>query len=254
MFKLNWNRFDHIFCIHFLPFKERMDRLKNELRRVDLLDNDRFSFEFTVPSEYDKVIFNYTKNVGRNNLLTVNQLNLVLGTYKILMQSKIMDYERILIIEDDIAFLKNKKEIQNIIDKLPDEYDICLFDKFKDKSITIDEYQSYIDDKINDCYSRYKRLKSCGCYSLTKKCIEKFIKMYETFLMITDEYTSIAELKTPLNKIFSVKNLACQISYIHSSNILHGGKNCIHDVYKLQGLDYREYNVGNFNYGDIIEG
>ena len=250
--KIDWSMFDHVFCIHHLPFRDRMPRLEAELRRVDLLDSPNFSFEFTVPSFYDKVVFGATKSAGLNDLLTVGQLNLVLATYRILALSEAMGYGRILIMEDDVAFLKDKKEIVATLEMLPERYDICLFDKFAYAGLPTEEYESYLRDTVNERYARYDRLKSCGCYSLNGSFIPLLKAAYERRLMITDEYTSVFDFGRPVEKIFSIKNLCCQVSYAGCSNVHHGGRNCIHDAYARQRLDYGEYSVGDFGYGDLL--
>lgn len=45
-----WDRFDRIVCLHYLPYmEERMGNITAELKRVGILDNPRFEWEFTVP-------------------------------------------------------------------------------------------------------------------------------------------------------------------------------------------------------------
>lgn len=33
-----WDRFDKIVCIHYLPYTERFENIKSELKRVGILD------------------------------------------------------------------------------------------------------------------------------------------------------------------------------------------------------------------------
>lgn len=35
---VNWSIFDKIVCIHYLPYKERLEPIKAELKRVGILD------------------------------------------------------------------------------------------------------------------------------------------------------------------------------------------------------------------------
>lgn len=36
--KPDWSMFDRIFCIHFLPYRERLPKIKEELGRIGVLD------------------------------------------------------------------------------------------------------------------------------------------------------------------------------------------------------------------------
>lgn len=33
-----WNRFDRIVCVHYLPYRERFENIKKELKRVGILN------------------------------------------------------------------------------------------------------------------------------------------------------------------------------------------------------------------------
>jgi hypothetical protein len=53
-----WNRFDKIVCIHYLPYKERFENIKRELKRVGILDLPQFEWCYTVDTDF----YNYVLN------------------------------------------------------------------------------------------------------------------------------------------------------------------------------------------------
>ena len=111
---IDWKKYiDHIYCIHYVPYSDRRERLEKELKRVGILDSGIFSWQLS----YD--IPKFTKNPLEDN--TYNHLQCYCN-------AKYMGYKKVMILEDDIVFLKDINMIQTLLDNLPNEYDICLFD------------------------------------------------------------------------------------------------------------------------------
>lgn len=241
---IDWKKyFDKIFCIHFMPFRERVAKLNSELSRVGILNSGIFEPRYTFPSVHCMALYNLLK---QNNLTTVPHnaaFNLMVTTYNIIKESMFMGYERILILEDDVAFLKNIDEIKDILDNIPSDFGICLFDKFKPYDMTDEEYKNQLKDNVNQYYFRFNRLFSTGCYSLSKSAILRLVNMYETDCENTDVYICKFDKTGPNDKIASIKNLCCQLTYEDASNILNGGIDNQDNIYKSQGLNYNDYNI-----------
>ena len=75
--------FDHIYCIHFVEYKERRPELMEELNRVGILDSGIFSFKYTFRTPLDNVLlnsYNFPRTNGIENF-DVPKLNLAMGHY-----------------------------------------------------------------------------------------------------------------------------------------------------------------------------
>ena len=252
--RVEWSDyFDHIYCVHYAPYKERKVELEKELDRVGILSSGIFSYHYTFPTPFDDDLmknpeFNHAEFGMRFNKGAVN---LAMGHYNIMAEAVSFGYNRILIIEDDIAFLKDINMIKNILDKMPDK-DIIIFDK-----ITPDERQYKMSlqyDKINDYYVNTGALVlwCSDCYSVNTKGMKHIIKNQETWFNVADYYTNcFAPYGGPWNiqfdgitRAFAIKNLACQKpNDITVSD--HGESKSIYQQNNQYncGIDLNDYNV-----------
>ena len=125
---IKWNLyFDKIYCVHFLPHKERLPLLLKELKRVGILDSGIFEWRYTIPDKYDDIIWPIA---SRNKWCSRKQyVNLALENHRILTEARLLELKRILIIEDDILFLTDISLIENILNNIPNQFGIVQFDK-----------------------------------------------------------------------------------------------------------------------------
>jgi hypothetical protein len=161
--------------------------------------------------------------------------------------------ERVLIIEDDSRFLNDITRIRAILEKMPIFHDIILFDHFA--NVPAETYAEYRRRTVNDEYSEYDDLDSCGCYSLSRHALQRFEKLYETVVIPADNYTSKIPLDG-LRKCFSLTNLSCQATYASSMSVSNAGANTIHRVYARSNIIYSNYNMNDgkeYGYGSVIE-
>ena len=126
---MKWkDRYDRIYCCHFLPQTEKLPRLMDELRRVGISDSGILEMRYTVPCRYDAVIWEKYKD--ESLAPSVAYVNICLEILKILYESRHFGYRRILLLENDVAFLKDIGEIDRMLDTAPLDYDIVQYDKF----------------------------------------------------------------------------------------------------------------------------
>ena len=136
---INWkNYFDHIFCIHYISEDriERHHQLINELTRVGIYNSGIFSFIYDTDNKFSNILYdnkllldkfkclNYEKNSKYAFRVTINHL-------QALYVAKLLKYNRILILEDDICFLKDLNQIEKILKNnihSLDQYNACMYD------------------------------------------------------------------------------------------------------------------------------
>lgn len=256
MNKINWTKyFDKIYCINFIQYKDRKKAMQKQLDRVGILDHPNFQFHHTFISPYTNLIFTICKqlNICKQPKMSLARFNLSLnGHYECIKKSEINDYEKILILQDDIRFLKDLNKCQQILINMPHDANLILFDKYKNINSQFIPYNNYFN-KFNTAYS-------AGLYMLDKKGISSIAKAYQNELTFSDWYwqdkfTSTNELK----KYCCNKNsLGIQIIYQNCQNGEKGNINSInyvHNIYIQQGINYQEYNLDqNYGYGKFIQG
>ena len=134
---IDWKRYvDGIYCINYLPYKERRKECEKELAAMDILHSPIFQFHWTYHNRYDAIILEHMNppykdfHNDRKELVT----NLTMAYYQILREAQERDQSSILTIEDDIRFVCNKWTMKNTLDRLPSGWDYIQFDKLLNNS------------------------------------------------------------------------------------------------------------------------
>lgn len=226
MNKINWyNYIDHIFCINYLP-NNRYDSFSKKLSEIDIDINNIPSSKLTFIYDHDLNLLNsrLSNNINMNNLLndinkliindfdykynyTKTTLKLSLNTYHILNIAKHFNYDRILYIEDDPVFLKDKNYLINALNRINTlDFDIFLgqgcycfnenmFNEdntingyYKDNILYEDEYFYKINEDVLSSYG------SSICI-ITKSGINKLLQL--------DEYLNYP---IAVESMFGIKN------------------------------------------------
>lgn len=145
---INWNKyFDHIFCITYLE-NNRYKKICEELDRVGILKSGIFEFYYDCDYKYKDIMHDALPadwvDRDQSKILTIYHYKL----WKIIGK---LNFNRVLILEDDVAFLKDLTKLQYYLDTA-NFGDITLFD-YTCASISNDSIESFF---------------STACYSLNK--------------------------------------------------------------------------------------
>ena len=268
--KLWDEKFDHIYLQHYPVYTERFDYIINELNRVGIYNCKNFSIYYSIPNQAEEIIYNYYKD---NNLLASDNININMFRqgythYRILNEAKMFNYERILIIHDDIRFLKDLELIYKIISGIPDEYDICLFDYINCLLDTIDDsidtpinkYCTKVNDSYYDGIQLLLLANTLCAYS--KQYIDILIKVFNYKFGVPDSYISAIsnDFDTMIElgiDIYNYKIIFCHprlaIQYQYKSSLVKELFKCDFDNYDQyqahpirflnKNIDYSMYNV-----------
>ena len=154
---IKWDeKFDAIYCISLADNISRRDDLKKELKRVGILDSNVFHWKITAKNELYKYIWsNQSLKANRWWFHLIGSLNCTLEHYAIYKESIALGYKHILILEDDIVFLKNIKEIEKTINNIPENYDILKFNSYFPTTSEEKLKEVIENNKINDYYFDY---------------------------------------------------------------------------------------------------
>ena len=125
-----WDRFDKIVCVHYLPYKDRVDGITEQLKRVGILDNPKFEWCYTVDNKFSRHLLNAIPQ--KIDLHNVNESNIkyTIDSYVLLKRLQFMGYKRVLILEDDIVFHKDLNFVAEVVDSTPDDFDVMNYDPF----------------------------------------------------------------------------------------------------------------------------
>lgn len=195
---INWNIFDKIYCIHYLPYRDRRNVIKKELSRIGIIDQKNFEFYYTVPNKYYDFLFwdDHIKSHLNLNMLNVNNLNYTINSYNLMNIIYRKKFKKVLIIEDDVFFLKNITEIKKLIDSCPiDNSNIINFEPFiwcPTKKFE-DEYRDILnkDEKVNNDYiklSNNRIVFDTGCIAFDLEFVEYYLDKQDDLFSPFDFY------------------------------------------------------------------
>ena len=113
--KIDWKKYvDQIYCITLT--KRNNENLYKELKRVDILDSGIYYEKEFINSPLFKTLYNNFNNNEVIHRYYNYSFDNLMSNYYYMKHAKSHDYKKILIIEDDVVFLKNKKYIIDILE------------------------------------------------------------------------------------------------------------------------------------------
>lgn len=226
----------------------RYDQLKKELKRVGVLDRVEFQWDF--PSPFKELARERTPATTFAHETAM--FSIILNHYRAIKTSYLIGCEHILIMEDDIRFLNDVVKIEQAIKTLPSDYDFAMFDRMKPSDMGEDEYLALKtrQDIAEGGWKPFESLTSGGCYSLSRRAMERLIEAYEKplgkkgegcILRHNDYYFRKSELGQDLKMFFVYPNVAVQA--IVGNGESHSNLNPYWVRNKEDGIKKEDYNL-----------
>ena len=243
---IDWKKyFDHIYCIHYLPYKERYRKCVDELTRVGIRESGVFSWKLT----WDSPLFDRLYQVC-NAAPSVGCMKIGFAHYMCIKEAYELGFNHVLILENDNIFLKDADRIEKILNDLPDDYDICLLDKIPAVSA---KYEDAVKNATNESFIDIdkKFYVLANCYALSRKGMEHVIKNQEKRLAISDTYLRFNNFmpeEPGLKRYAAITTIAIQNPgfALESENEklrkVKSGINSNIDDYKRIGVKFEDYN------------
>ena len=236
---IDWKKYvNHIFCITYLQ-NNRLDSIKKVFSNIGIDTNDNSFFSFVY--DYEHCIFSEQYNemkklsfdfFNRHTFFKGNRLNyneheylyyVALKVYGVLKIAQYFKYDRIIIFEDDIRFLKDIDYIKNNLDLI----NTLDFDMGMLQTTFLDCWhgiKKFILDNNHDVKEASENILRTtgplGVYGasfiiLTSHGINKIIKYFEhnNVVLTLDIFDSIRHL-IKLDTIFALKPLCIQQNMI----------------------------------------
>ena len=118
--------FEKIYIINLSSRKDKWNHIVNEMKKLNITEYQRF--DAIRPKTFDDIPYDYYKNIRkvlhRNKNYIIGAMGCKLSHYTIIKEAKEMNYNRILILEDDVFFEKNFHSTFNNILKQINENDL----------------------------------------------------------------------------------------------------------------------------------
>jgi GR25 family glycosyltransferase involved in LPS biosynthesis len=153
------NFFKKIYCINLDRRTDRWEECKIEFKKNNLDCVERYS-------AVDKTILNNEKNSVFNGWKA-----LILTNIQIIEYSLSLDFDSILILEDDVEFLPTFNDISTYLDQLPEDWDMVYFGGNHNTHVGSKEPKS-VDKNIIRLHNTY----STHAVGIKKKSYNKILE------------------------------------------------------------------------------
>lgn len=265
---IQWEKyFDKVICINFNEFNVRRELMEFELKRVGLLDSPVFEWMFTFNGPYEKLFTQMLKDTGTH--LTSARVSCILGHLNALKKAYYSGCKRLLIIEDDERFLKKLDRIEQILDKLPEDYDLVYLDKFINGYNIVNKLmktpQNNINQEFIDIHDAL--VHNAGCYVLNRTGMQLLISITDTGTFNTfDMMFNCYQFKSVAKRAIARESVSVQMTFSKGQTTMVGFNDANElrkrAVFFQKGYKYININWDNymmrkdgsaFFYGDYIE-
>ena len=190
-----FDKFDFKAAVGFTGYAERAKMMDGEFDRVGLNGVYRI---WNFPCPFDNVLQNHLNHVRFMD--HAGFFNSVMGHYRAIKTAYCLGSERCLIMEDDIRFLKDLNRLQDIVNDIPADADIALFDVLRPRKIPLPDFVSHIQsDRVSRFWVKFENARSAGCYSLSRKAMKRWIDALESpalgnggKMRLADQYFNLA--------------------------------------------------------------
>lgn len=197
---IDWKKyFDHIYTVNFVNNKLRQINLNNELKRVGILDSGIYDTIEFIPSPLINQLCDMSldvSNVMFDSFTKYKMYNMLINHYFIIKQAYLKGYKKVLVLEDDVRFLKDINYIEKLLDK-----SINIFNTDKptillgSSSWTIDSGKYYNCDYADKYYDSdivlvtNRNLAGTGFNVYNKKAMKQLIDFVESNkFAVIDQY------------------------------------------------------------------
>lgn len=122
-----WDRFDMVIVLAFTGYQDRIPPLMAELRRVGLADRAELFWSF--PSPFDTRFANSIRLSG--TIHSLPQFNEAMAHYRALKTALELGKSSVLVLEDDVRFLRDVAGIEAALQQLPGDCDVAKLEWFR---------------------------------------------------------------------------------------------------------------------------
>lgn len=192
----------HLWCLHCEDHIERKGHIRQEFNNLGVLD--KVEFYYTTKGDWlSKVAESiptihtayYNKYQINNPNIYGNVLSCLIGWYNIMKISLIRNYKYIMCFEDDIKFLINRQQLDNILLYLPKDFDIikmyhsCELLYIKDGCAYVDYNLKEIpiyNNEVDNLFTKNKCVINNCWFIYSQKAIKKYIENINKYINIAD--------------------------------------------------------------------
>jgi capsular polysaccharide export protein len=240
--------FDYVGLVCFTGYQDRIAELIPELKRVGLYQRVHFHWDF--PSVFRDVLYSHTNKTPF--CAKDGCFNMMVSHYNVIKTAYELNKKNILVMEDDIRFLRDLLLMEEMLMNIPPDYDMLLLDRSKPGDIDLQAYKDSTVNNGNGYWRRFEYGSSTGCYAMSRKGMKRYIDIIENIvkenrkLANPDAYFQVKRWgeeywDSSYNRYFAYPSIAVQCITGRSGS--HCSMKSYWEVNEEIGLKQNDYNI-----------
>lgn len=225
-----FDRFSHIFL---LTLSNRADRTSAALRQLSYIGNGvcSLSVQYATPFPYNNIIIDAFNKSGKGRFTKPNEYDCSRNHYSMIKQAYDLGWDEILIIEDDLQFIKDPSIWDTYLAAIPKDYDIIQFGGFTADPKII----KYLT--AEDLWFKHKDVGvwTTSMYALSRKGMSFYLAFMDKIFWVADGPL----YKAPLNDKL-INTYLCKMPLV-----IQADKNTVLSDIRSEETDDIDYNNQN---------
>jgi len=247
LFNVLKSKFDICYVLNLSDRKDRRDNMERQFALMEFENINKsewLRYHYTTKFPYNTLIANAFNSSKKGLFTKPNEYDCARNHYAIIKECYDRGMKHILVMEDDILFLKNNKTFLEYIHNIPDDYDILQFGGF-----TTDPNAVNILNKADKEYwVKHKDVLfwNASMYAMSRKGMLFYITFMNKFFWVADGPLYKAPLNDKLvNTYISTIPLVIQADkHVIKSDIRNEKNDTIN--YKQDNVYESRVNVNNY--------
>lgn len=248
-------KFDKIYLLTLSNRTDRKNAVLEQLKNIGLEDEHDINIQYATPFPHNDIIIDAFNKSGRGRFTKPNEFDCARNHYSIVRQAyDDPNCNSVLIIEDDIQFLKDVELFSRYLDNIPEKYDILQFGGFTaDQNLEILLENRYPEKTYpNMLWLEHTLIGvwTTSMYALSKRGMMFYLKYMDKFFWVADG---------PLYHAASLQNSKIVKAYVSRIPlIIQADKDIINSDIRDKSnddIDYNNQNIyeKNINRSDYYE-
>lgn len=239
-----WDRFERKTLLTFTEYRKRSDGVLSELERIGMRD---VNVQWQFPCPFDKAILDAVPHErGKGLDENIKFMSCTFGHYRAVKTALEIGLRNVMVMEDDVRFLKDTDRICEAVLSLPDDFDIAMFDLFPAAGVRPDTLKSWRETrKVNEFWAEFDDMYSMGCYAMSRRAMERYVFLNEAcvtkpsigLMRVCDHFMKRRYFWTSAKMYFARTNVAVQ----RSDDNANSKKERILNSYRRIGIDMSMY-------------
>lgn len=181
-------KFDICYVLNLSHRQDRRDNMESqfkEMRFEDIHKSEWLRYHYTTSFPYNNIIASAFNSTNKGRFTKANEYDCARNHYAIIKECYDRGFNHILIMEDDIKFLKDNKTFLTFINNIPDDYDILQFGGFTTNKSALTILDKY---KNNEYWVKHKDILfwNASMYALSRKGMSFYIAFMNKFFWVAD--------------------------------------------------------------------